>query len=99
MNSLQNKEKRCNFLRTLTEAIGNGKSIVWQDETNFNVWCTQSSGWSHLGRRAVEACCAFKGQNLHIIDAIEQTIGVVYYTIQQGSLEKEGLLVWLQGLV
>ena len=40
MNSVQNKEKRRDFLRTLTEAIGDGKRIVWQDETNFNVWCT-----------------------------------------------------------
>ena len=46
MNSLPNKEKRRDFLHTLTEAIGNGKRIVWQDETNFNVWCTRSTGWS-----------------------------------------------------
>ena len=37
MNSPPNKEKRRDFWRTLTEAIGNnGKRIVWQDETNFN---------------------------------------------------------------
>ena len=46
MNSLPNKEKRRDFLHTLTEAIGNGERIVWQDETNFNVWCTRSTGWS-----------------------------------------------------
>ena len=67
MNSLRNKEKRRDFRRTLTEAIGNGKRIVWQDETNFNVWCTRSTGWSRVGRRAVAAHCTSKGQNLHII--------------------------------
>ena len=40
MNSVQHKEKCRDFLHTLTEAIGDGKRIVWQDETNFNVWCT-----------------------------------------------------------
>ena len=28
VNSLRNKEKRSDFLRTLTETIGNGKRIV-----------------------------------------------------------------------
>ena len=32
------------------------------------------------------------------VGAIEQTIGVVYYTIQQGSLKKEAVLQWLQAL-
>ena len=86
-------------LLTLTTVIGNGKCIVWQDETNFNVWCTRSTGWSQVGRRTVAARCTPKGQNLHIIGAIEQTIGVVYYTIQQGSLKKEDFLQWLQALV
>ena len=94
MNSLPNKEKRRDFLHTLTEAIGNGKRIVWQDEINFNVWCTRSTGWSRVGRRAVAARCTSKGQNLHIIGVIEQTIGIVYYTIRQGSL-KEDFLQWL----
>ena len=53
MNSVQNMEKRRNFLRTLTEAIRNGKSTVWQGETNFNVRCTRSTRWSFVGRRAV----------------------------------------------
>ena len=82
MNSVQNKVKRRDFLCTLTEAIGDGKRTMWQDETNFNVWCTRSTGWSQVGRRAVAASCTSKGQNLHIIGAIEQTIGVVRYTIR-----------------
>ena len=92
VNSLQNREKHRDFLRTLTAVIGNGKRIVWQDETNFNVWCTRSTGWSQVDRRTVAARCTSKGQNLHINGAIEQTIGVVYYTIQQESLTKEGFL-------
>ena len=80
MNSLQNKEKLRDFLRTLTEAIDNGKRIVWQDETNFNVYCTRSTRWGHVGRRAVAARCTSKGQNLQMNGAIEQTIDVVYYT-------------------
>ena len=47
-----------------------GKRIVWQDKTNFNVWCTQSTGWSHVGHRAVAARCTFKDQNLQMIGAI-----------------------------
>ena len=42
-----------------------------------------------VGRRALA------GQNLHIIGAIEQTIGIVYYTIRQGTLKKEDFLQWL----
>ena len=99
MNSQENKEKWRDFLRTLVGAIGNGKRIVWQDETNVNVWCTWSTRCSHVGRTAVAARCTSKGPNLHIIGAIEPTIGVIYYTIQQGSLKKEDFLVWLQGLV
>ena len=99
MNSLQNREKRRDFLRAFTAAIGNVKRIVWQDKTNFNVWSTRLTGWNQVGRRTVAARCTSKGQNLHIIGAIGQTIGVVYRTIQQGSLKREDFLQWLQALL
>ena len=99
MNSLQNREKRRYFFYTLTAAISNGKRIVWQDETNFNFWSTRSTGLSQVGRKTVAARCTCKNQNLHTIGAILQTIGVVYYTIQQGNLKKEDFLQWLQALV
>ena len=95
MNSLKNWEKRRNFFRTLVAAVGSEKRTVWQDETNFNVWCTRSTAWSQVGRRTVAVRCTSKGQNLYIIGAIEQTIGVVYYAIQLGSLKKKDFLQWL----
>ena len=75
------------------------KRIAWQDETNFNFWSTRSTGLSQVGRKTVAARCTCKNQNLHTIGAILQTIGVVYYTIQQGNLKKEDFLQWLQALV
>ena len=57
MNSLQNRENRRDFLRTLTTAIGNGKRMVWQDETNFNFWFTRSTGWSQVDSKTVAARC------------------------------------------
>ena len=99
MNSPANKAKRRDFLIALTSAIGNGKRIVWQDETNFNVWCTRGTGWSRVGQRAVAPRCTTKGQNLHIIGAVEQSLGMVYYTIREGSFKKEDFLEWLKSLV
>lgn len=98
-NSPANKAKRRDFLIALTSALGNGKRIVWQDETNFNVWCTRGTGWSRIDQRAVAPRCTTKGQNLHIIGAVEQTLGVVYHTIREGSLKKEDFLEWLKCLV
>ena len=58
----------------------------------------QLYGAARVGCRAVAARYAYKGQNLHIIGAIEQ-LDSVYYTIRQGSLKKEDFLQWLQELV
>ena len=63
-------------------------------EEPISMFGSRSTGWSRVGRRAVAARCTSKGQNLHIIGVIEQTIGIVYYTIRQGSL-KEDFLQWL----
>ena len=68
-------------------------------EEPISMFGSRSTGWSRVGRRAVAARCTSKGQNLHIIGSMEQTIGIVYYTIRQGSLKKEDFPQWLQELV
>ncbi|KAE9027787.1 hypothetical protein PF011_g1888 [Phytophthora fragariae] len=84
MNTVQNKIKRKDFLVRLQQLQAAGISIVYMDETNFNLWSSRTRGRSIRGRRAVKKVLAGGGQNLQVIACIGKG-GVVHYEMKLGS--------------
>ena len=95
MNSAANKEKRADFVRKVMEANGAGKTVLFMDETNVNLFLRRSEGWSRRGSRCCVKTATSKGDNVHIIGAISQT-GPVYWERRRGSFRKEDCLEWLR---
>ena len=44
-----------------------GKTVVWMDETNSNLFCWKTQGRAREGQRAVVALPASKGPNIHVV--------------------------------
>ncbi|MES9973606.1 MAG: transposase [Candidatus Thiodiazotropha sp.] len=78
------------------EAIG--KTIVWIDETNFNLFCTRQYGRSVKGSPVRVAASNCRGKNLHIIGAINAG-GLVKYTLKRGSFTAELCRLWMKDLL
>ncbi|GMF45392.1 unnamed protein product [Phytophthora fragariaefolia] len=69
-NSPINKQKRYEYVVKFYAALANGKNVFYLDETNFNLWCSRSRGWSARGKQAVQAGVASKGKNIAVISSI-----------------------------
>ena len=67
MNSSANKESRRQYVMTLNQHILNGKQVIWLDETNFNLFCGRTNGWSRKGNRATQQVPSSSGPNVHVI--------------------------------
>lgn len=98
MNSPVNKEKRREYVQRLMDRIGQGKSIIFIDETNFNLFLRRSQGRSRKGTRCSVKSPASKGKNLHIIGAISQE-GLVYIETRRGPYKKEDCCEWLRRML
>ena len=75
-----NKEKRADYVSKLFDARSSGRTIVWVDETNFNLYCKRREGRSKVGTRASVLLPASKGANLHCIGAMTSTAIVKFST-------------------
>ena len=95
MNSAANKEKRATFVRKVMEANGAGKTILYMDETNVNLFLRRSEGRSRRGTRCSVKTATSKGDNIHVIGAINQT-GLVYWERRRGSFRKDDCCEWLR---
>ncbi|KAE8994958.1 hypothetical protein PR002_g19765 [Phytophthora rubi] len=84
MNIMKNKLKRREYLVQLQQYQASGKTIIYMDETNFNLWATRTRGRSLKGRRAVKKVFAGGGQNMHVIACISED-GLVYYEARFGA--------------
>ena len=70
MNLPVNKEKRATYLSRLFYARSTGRTIMWVDEINFNLYCKRKEGRSKIGTRASIILPASNEANLHCIGAI-----------------------------
>ena len=95
MNSAANKEKRAVFVRKIMEANGAGKTVLYMDETNANLFLRRTEGWSRRGTRCCVKTATSKGDNVHVIGAISQT-GLVYWERRRGSFLKDDCCEWLR---
>ncbi|GMF43774.1 unnamed protein product [Phytophthora fragariaefolia] len=87
-NSHINKQKRHDYVVKLYAALVNGKKVFYLDETNFNLWCSRSRGWSARGKRSVQAGVASKGKKIYVV-AVISSIGLAYQEAQFGSFTAE----------
>ncbi|KAE8989707.1 hypothetical protein PR001_g21699 [Phytophthora rubi] len=62
--------------------------IVYQDETNFNMYLSRSEGWSRIGERAVVQLPPSQGKNLHIQGGVSAFTGLVLLRTHEGSITK-----------
>ena len=98
MNKNENKAKRAEYMNLFFENRAEGRTIVWVDETNFNLYCKRKKGRSKIGTRASVVIPASKGANLHCIGAMT-TSAVVYFSTKRGSFKAEDCLQWFRDLV
>lgn len=95
MNNPENKKRRAAYTRRLMELIGGGKTVVYIDETNCNLFLRRKEGRARRGTRCSVKSAAARGPNIHIIGAITQT-GLVHWQRKRGSYRKDDCADWLR---
>lgn len=98
MNSVENKNKREQYVRALNEHIRDGKQIIWMDETNFNLFCRRTRGRARKGGRAIQQLPSARGPNVHLIGAISAA-GVVSMDRRRGSFTSDSANAWVRILL
>ena len=98
INCEENKTKRAYYVSRLMEESGNGKTIVYIDETNCNLFLRRSFGRSRKGTRCAVKAPTSKGKNVYVIGGISQT-GLLYFERCRGSFKKEDCKEWLISLL
>ncbi|OWZ02032.1 Transposase [Phytophthora megakarya] len=76
-NNTTNKNKRKEFVEKLEEHVAKGDMIIYQDETNFNLYLSRSEEWHASGK------------TLHIQGCVSTLTGVVLLRTHEGSITKE----------
>lgn len=90
-----NKLLRRDYVAELMHLTAANKTILFMDETNFNIFCRRTFGRSLRGARSVVQLPNSKGPNLHVIGAITST-GLVHWERQRGSFKMENCNSWLR---
>ncbi|OWY90724.1 Transposase, partial [Phytophthora megakarya] len=84
MNKTENKNKRKEFVEDLKKHASRGDMIVFQDETNFNMYLSRNEGYSRVGERATVALTPSQGSNLHVHGGVS-----VLLSTHSGSVTKQ----------
>ncbi|GMF32358.1 unnamed protein product [Phytophthora fragariaefolia] len=88
INPSVNKEKRKGFVTVPNKHIKKGNMVVFQDETNFNLYLSRNEGWSRIGERAEVQLPPSKGSNLHVQGGVSSWSGLVLLQTHEGSVKK-----------
>lgn len=94
VNTEINKERRAKFVRDISECMREGKTIVYQDETNLNLFTQRTCGRAPRGQRAKRTLPNCKGPNVHCIGIYSQIGGLKYWERCRGSMTKERFRQW-----
>ena len=70
INTDANKLLRRDYVAQLMQLTAINKTILYMDESNFNLFCRRTCGRSIRGERSVVKLPNSKGPNMHIIGAI-----------------------------
>ncbi|OWZ10574.1 LOW QUALITY PROTEIN: Transposase [Phytophthora megakarya] len=89
MNNITNKAKRKEFVEALNKHVKNGDMIIYQDETNFNMYLSRGEGWARVGERAAVALPPSQGTNSRVQGGVSPEAGIVLMRTHEGSIRKE----------
>lgn len=98
MNSEVNRQKRAEYVSSAVQALEEGKTLIYIDECNVNLFLRRTSGRSRKGARCSVKAPISKGKNVHVIGAISQT-GLVYWERRRGSFTKDDCKDWLRRML
>ena len=85
---MANKEKRRDYVQAHESLVDQGAVIIYQDETNVNLFCGRKFGRAKIGERSTVTRPPSKGKNIHIVGAMSSD-GVFFLDNQEGSNNKE----------
>jgi len=95
VNTPENKQVRREFVRSAMDYVALGKTLIYVDETNYNLFCRRTMGRSLRGKRAVVKMPNCKGPNLHIIGGMS-TAGDIYWERRRGAYKKDACRDWFR---
>lgn len=94
MNTEEKKQMRQQYVQAVSDWMAQGKTIIWMDETNINLFCRRSQGRARAGARAVCKLPNSKGPNVHVIAAVS-AYELVYWTRRRGAFSAEKANAWI----
>lgn len=97
-NSEINKRKRKEYVDKIMNRTGMGKTVVYIDETNVNLFLRRSQARARKGFRPAVKCPPSRGKNIHILGGISQN-GMVYWERRRGNYRKEDCNEWLRRML
>ena len=98
VNAPDDKIKRMQYLEALFDARVNGRTLIWIDETNFNLYCRRKEGRSKIGTRAAVVLPSSKGANLHCIGAMSDS-RMILFTTRRGAFKHADFNEWVEELL
>ena len=98
MNSVSNKEKRRDYVQSLMDKMGQGKFIIFIDESNCNLFLRRTQGRSWKGTRCSVKSPTSKGKNTHIIAGISQQ-GLVHWERRRGNYKRDDCCEWVRRML
>lgn len=97
-NSEINKRKRKEYVDKIMNRTGMGKTVIYIDETNVNLFLRRSQACARKGFRPAVKCAPSRGRNIHILGGISQH-GMVYWERRRGNYRKEDCNEWLRRML
>ncbi|KAE9017227.1 hypothetical protein PR001_g14452 [Phytophthora rubi] len=88
-NNSVNIEKRRVFGEALLKHERKGSLIVYNDETNYSLYCKRTQVRAPIGQRAIVKLPPSKGANLQVQCAITPEVGLVHYATRRGSIKMQ----------
>lgn len=93
------KEARRDYARWFLEEGQLSPSLVYIDESGYNIWTQRTRGRARIGERAIRVVGAQRGKNLTLIMAISPTLGLVKATFSDGGTSKAVYQQFLDSLI
>ena len=98
VNSQENKAKRAQYLESFLNYRAAERTLIWIDETNFNLYCRRREGRSKIGSRSCVVLPNSRGSNLHCIGAMTNS-RMLLFTTRRGSFKYPDFNEWIEQLI
>ena len=85
-NCERTKIARATYCDWFLENLHSYQSVIYVDESGFNLWTKRNNGRSPKGQPAIRTVCSSKGKNLSLILAISPRLGRLGHTFTNGSV-------------